>query len=330
MGITGTLFLTLLVLLTVFLCALTLWAWPHVAGPGARQVLGRIALLLSSQLALIATFAVFCNAYFGFYASWNELFGTSSQRFQLSARGGVAPGAEAGQLSGAPASPSASGSGETLTTDLTGLRSGITARLHIYLPKQYFSQQAPNAGFAAIVVDSTGQNGSAQLLADLAAHPPHHPVVVVVVDTLTGRPIGCTDQPGGPQGGLFWGQDLRTAIGAKYRVGLDPQSWGVYGTGADEPCAITLAVENAGRYSAAAVRGPWASAATPGTAADPAWWLRTYPAPPSRLLFADLGRPVESLLGPVRPPLQVTSATGASDATALDWLAQTLQGGARV
>jgi len=327
MGITGKLFLVSLGVAAVAAGALTIWLWPRLAGPGARALTGRLALLTVTQLCGLLAVAALANAAFGFYTSWGDLFGVASQHYQLSDAQGVPTGVDAAQFQGGP-NPAAAGSpqGEVLTSTLVGLRSGITADVRVFLPPQYFAA-AQHSYFPAVVVDA-GTDSDATGLATALLHAPdrHHPAVIVIVDGMNGGDIPCAYQPG-PTGELFWGQDLRTAIAARYRVRLDAASWGALSTGSDDDCAAALALEDAGRYSAAAVLGPWRRSGRPDTAADPAWWLRTNVPPPVRLLFAGLGQSPDSLLGPVRPPLQVTATADMTEYSAVEWLAQALQGG---
>ena len=328
MGITSKLFLVLLGLATLAACGLTLWLWPRLAGPGARALAGRLGLLAAVQLAGLLTVAAVANAAFGFYASWGDLFGVASQRYQLTSAGGVPANANAVQLQGNPATQATQGSsqGEVLTSTLVGLRSGITADLHVFLPPQYLAASASHRYFPAVVVDANTASDATALASALQHSADGSPAVVVIVDGAGGHDVPCGYQAG-PTGALFWAQDLRTAIAAQFRVRLNAASWGALSTGSDDNCAAVLALEDAGRYSAAAVLGPWPRNGSPGTAADPAWWLRTYPAPPVRLLLAGLGQSPESVLGPVHAPLQVTATAAMTEYSAVNWLAQALQNG---
>ena len=325
MGITSKLFLVSLGLTAVVACALTVWLWPRLAGPGARALAGRLALLTAAQLTGLLAVAALANAAFGFYTSWGDLFGVASQHYQLTDAEGVPADVNAAQFQGGPATTASSPDGELLTSTLVGLRSGITADVRVFLPPQYFGAP-PHRYFPAVVVDASTVSDATGLAGTLLHTPDRrHPAVIVIVDGVNGRDIPCGYQPG-PTGELFWGQDLRTAIAARFRVRLNAASWGALSTGADDECAPALALEDADRYSAAATLGPWRHPGHPGTA-DPAGWLRSNIPPPVRLLFAGLGQSPDSLLGPVRPPLQVTATPDMSEYSAVDWLAQTLQDG---
>jgi len=322
MGITSKAFIVVLAVAALSLCGLAVWLWPRLAGPGPRALCGRIGLLLGSQLAVLAVFAALSNAYFGFYTSWSDLAGSDSQHYRVDNQGAVAANVNATQLTPAPGSQATRAVNATTiaTLDLTGLRSGISARLHVYVPPEYADPRLSQQDFPAIVVDATGERAAADDVQTLSSEPRPPQAVVVVVDTANGSSIPCTDQPGGAQGGLFWGQDLRSAIAAHYRVGLGAGSWGVLGTGPDASCALAFALADSSRYAAAAVvqpprHGPF----------DPVWYLNTYPAPPSRILLAGLVGPAAGFLGHVRPPLQVTVTPNTDMQSTLSWLAQSLQ-----
>ncbi len=326
MGITSKTFIVLLALAALALFTATVWLWPRLATPTPRAISGRVGLLVTSQFLLLAVVAAFANAYFGFYTSWSDLFGAGSQRYHVNDKGAVAANVNASQLT------SGTTSGSITTTTLTGLRSGITARLRVYVPPH------PQPSNPAIVIDATGEQtaaADATALSNDAAHPIQ--ALVVIVDTANGSTIPCTDQPGGAQGGQFWAQDLRSAIAARYSVGLSAASWGVLAAGPNASCALQFALADSTRYSAAAAinpapnsSSPSPSAANPSSAAfNPSSWLATYPAPPSRILLAGVSGSPDGVLGHVRPPLQATATGNTDTQSALSWLAQTLNQGAK-
>ncbi|HEU5332111.1 MAG TPA: hypothetical protein VFU73_05095 [Actinocrinis sp.] len=322
MGLTSKSFIVALALAALALCGLAVWLWPRAAGPGPRALSGRIALLLGSQLAVLAVVAALGNAYFGFYTSWNDLFGTGAQGYHVNNHGAVAANVNSAQLSSASAGQTTTTMSATSVTtlDLTGLRSGISARLRVYVPPQYADPAMAQQDFPIIVIDATGEQSAASDVQALGHEPHPLDAVVVVVDTADGSSIPCTDQPGGAQGGLFWSQDLRSAIAAHYRVALDPGSWGMLGTGPDATCALVSALSDSTRYSAAAVLGP-----PRHSAFDPVWYLNTYPAPPSRILLSEVSGTPTAFLGHVRAPLQVTETPNTDVQGALTWLTQSLQ-----
>jgi hypothetical protein len=326
-GINSKKFILVLGLLTLILFVLTLWLWPRLAGRSKRALPGRIGLLAVCQLALVATVLAGGNAYFGFYTSWKDLFGLGSQSYTLTDKGGINPGDDAAQLTSVVTTGHGA-QGTVVTAGITGARSDIKAQLSVYLPPQYNAADYAKRDLPAVVVDAAGEGDPGPIIDKLLAQANPAAAVVVVVSTADASGLSCSDIPGGMQGGLFWGQDLRTAVSARFRVGLGAGDWGAVSDAQNGTCPVTFALEDADRYSAAAVLGAWQPPASPGSDTDPAWYLKTFPAPPSRLLFSDLGRPVSQVLPDVRSPLQVTTATGMDVPAAVTWLTQTLEGGA--
>src|SRR5882762_10325564 len=78
MGLTSKKVLLLVVVLAVLLFAATVWLWPRLARRGVAPVLGRIGILLGTQLSIVAALGLAANYSFGFYASWADLFGQST------------------------------------------------------------------------------------------------------------------------------------------------------------------------------------------------------------------------------------------------------------
>src|SRR4051794_9154954 len=75
MGLTSNTVLVLAIILGVLLFAATVWFWPRLSGRTWRAMLGRIGLLLVTQLALFSAVGLAANKSFLFYGSWADLFG---------------------------------------------------------------------------------------------------------------------------------------------------------------------------------------------------------------------------------------------------------------
>ncbi|MDH6128110.1 hypothetical protein [Kitasatospora sp. GP82] len=67
--------LALSVLVSLLMMAGTVRLWPRLAKRGWAAVLGRIATILGTQLAVVCTLALVANNYGSFYSSWAELLG---------------------------------------------------------------------------------------------------------------------------------------------------------------------------------------------------------------------------------------------------------------
>jgi putative esterase len=312
MGLTSKTVLFATALLALLLFALTVWLWPRLGRRGPLPVLGRIGVLLATQLSLLATLGLAANYSFGFYASWADLFGQETT-----------PGVVVDHTLGSPSDGGAVRLLDTVHVDVPGGSaprsggqiqkvaigggvSGITSTAYVYLPPQYFRE--PAARFPAALV-LTGYPGTAEALykklrypevaADLVRHGRARPMVLVMMrpTVVPPRDTECADVPGGPRTETFFTRDMQEAITAHYRVGRGAASWGVIGDSTGGYCALKLALRDPGHYSAAV--GLSADYGAPqdrttgdlygGSAArrresDLAWRLRHLPHPPVSLL----------------------------------------------
>ncbi|MFD0530749.1 hypothetical protein ACFQ1I_35395 [Kitasatospora arboriphila] len=76
MGLTSSTVLAIATALAVLLLAATVLWWPRLARTTWTAVLGRIAALLTTQLAVLCAIGLVANNYFAFYSSWDDLLGT--------------------------------------------------------------------------------------------------------------------------------------------------------------------------------------------------------------------------------------------------------------
>ncbi|SEN05522.1 alpha/beta hydrolase [Actinacidiphila rubida] len=265
MGLTSKKVLLLAVLLAVALFAVTIWLWPRLSRRGAVPVLGRVGVLVATQLSLICALALIVNDNFGFYASWADLLGKET------APGVVvdqAAGGTGGQLRvldtlavNVPGGAVPSVGGQIQKVVLSGGRSGISSTAYVYLPPEYFRQ--PQRVFPAAVV-LTGYPGVAEALYKKMKYPATaaslvhagkaQPMVLVMLrPTVTPpRDTECMNVPRGPQTETFFAQDLRAGILAHYRVSAGPGGWGLIGDSTGGYCALKLALEDPNAYSAGA------------------------------------------------------------------------------
>ena len=320
MRINSKFFVLFLAALTVLLCFLMLWLWKRLSRRSAAAVLGRVALVVSSQLAMTATILAAVNIYFGFYTSWQDLLGGGAQNYQLH----VQPPPSIAKFDAAQLS----GGGTALA--LHGLRSGISADLTVFVPPGYQDTSQQHTRYPTIVIDDTGLVGAAPK--GFGVHAADVPALLVYVTSASVPAIPCTDISGvpGQQGALFWDQDLRTAIATRYRVDLAPENWGVVGIGGNAACAGTLAVLGSAYYGAAATWGTWTEPADlqdPSTAAvTPAQWLKLYPGPPSSLLLVDPDEQTKAVFSGDVGRLRVTFQSRLDLDQMLAWLTQATGG----
>ena len=126
--------------------------------------------------------------------------------------------------------------------------------------------------------------------------------------------------PDGPQGELFWGQDLRTALAAHYRLDANPADWGVAGVGASGGAAVNLAVQDSTRYGLAAAVGDWTSAPQQDDWPGIDRYLAGAPAPAVRLLYNAAAPAIPGKIQTSDGPLLVAGQSNLDLTSALDWL----------
>ncbi|WP_031522381.1 alpha/beta hydrolase [Streptomyces sp. NRRL F-5123] len=264
MGLTSKKVLLAAVLLALTLFILTVWLWPRLSRRGLLPILGRVGVLLGTQLSLIAAIGLALNTSFGFYASWADLFGRettpgvvvdhglgSPQNGGMRVLGTVRQGAPAGSVRRA---------GLIQQVALAGGVSGITGKAYVYLPPEYFRE--PTARFPALLV-LTGYPGTAEALYKKLRYPAvnagqvragrSRPLVMVMMRPTVAPPrdTECTDVPGGPQTETYFAKDVPTQITARYRVAAGPRNWAVIGDSTGGYCALKLALRDPGSFSVA-------------------------------------------------------------------------------
>ena len=316
MNIVGKGFLLLLGFVTLVSAGLTLWLWPRLAGRGARPVAGRIGLLLGTQLSLAATFLFTINALGGFYTSWAQLLGDSSTQYRLNNAGEPSAAAHNTQQ----LVIAADGRGQ-----VAGVRSGLNAQVEVFTPANYASVPEAAKRFPVEVVDLTGYSTSGPLPNFQQLATTHHVIVAVVTAPAV---VPGVNVPGGPQGELFWSQDLRTALTSHYRAAASATDWGVAGVGQSGGAAINLAVQDSTHFGLAAAVGNWTSAPPQDSWPGIDRFLAGVPAPAVRVLYDPTAPNVPSRLRLTSGSLQVATQSGLSLNSALDWLGASIQANA--
>jgi putative esterase len=325
-GLTGAGFVISLLVIALAAVAACVRLLPRCSGTSPAQVAGRAGLLVGSQALLLLALLTLVNSDMQFYSSWGDLFGADAGAVRISDRTAVAqPPPAAPRLKpshDALTRRLPAGDGQLRVIRLRGSRSGIAARVYVYLPPQYAqdrSQRFPVVLVLASPRAAIVRQRVPELAAQEIAAGRLRPAVLVIAPTR----LGCVDAPGGAQGETFFSEDLPAAIDASYRVGTAPGSWSVAGPGTRGPagyCAALLAMRHSDRFGSAVFA---ASALTPppgdlygGSRSirdeyDPRWLLRHRPPPPVSVGvigddgFAAGARP------PMRAePLPPTSAQG--------------------
>ncbi|MFJ2743506.1 alpha/beta hydrolase [Streptomyces sp. NPDC087440] len=343
MGLTSTKVLVLAVVVAVLLFAATIWLWPRLSGRTWRSVLGRIGMMLATQLALFAAIGLAANKSFLFYGSWADLFGQEDQMGVVvdHASGG---GSKEAQLIGTQAMDVPGGNkpavgGQIQEVRIEGRASKIVSPAYVYLPPEYFQPEFKKKQFPATVV-LTGYPGIAMNLIKGLRYPQTalmqaragkaQPMIMVLMRPTVAPPrdTNCVDIPGGPQTETFFAKDLPQAISASYRVGTKPQNWGFMGNSTGGYCALKIAMAHPDRFAAGAGLSPDYKAADDPTTGDLfggdedlkkranlIWALDHLPAPKTSLLVTTSKKgesnkkPTAEFISKVKPPTKVSSIT---------------------
>ncbi|MBB4916800.1 alpha/beta hydrolase [Streptosporangium saharense] len=312
MGITAVGLQVLLGLLAVVALVASVWAWPLLGGRTWRSVLGRVGVLAGNQVLTLAALGLVANAYFGFYGSWGDLLGTDDAAAPPIVTGGGQPAAsgrpgygvtEVGQVALPPGT-----AGRLEQVVISGGETGISSPGYVYLPREYFEKKYAERRFPVILA-LTGYPGDARNLitrlnlpatASRAVTAKRMPPTIMVLmrpTVVPPRDTECVDVPGGPQVETYFTRDLRAAVAASYRTGLDAQSWGVFGGSTGGYCALKMSMRHPEAFSAAVSLSGYFRTAIDMTTGDLfggsarlrdendlMWRLRNLPIPPVSVL----------------------------------------------
>ncbi|AEW95004.1 MULTISPECIES: alpha/beta hydrolase [Streptomycetaceae] len=309
MGLTSKKLLVLVIVLAVAVFVATIWLWPRLSRKGFKPIAGRVGLLFGGQVAILAALGLAINSYFGFYASFADLFGTQQDPGQVvdyTANGG---GGKNGlehvgfQGVGVPGGGSPAKAGRIEKVQIKGEKTGITTPAYVYLPPQYFQKAYAKQHFPAAVI-LTGYPGTAESLITRMKYPQTatehiqqgrmQPMIMVMLrpSVVPPRDTECMDVPGGPQVETFFTKDLRQSISANYRVGTAAVNWGIMGDSTGGYCAVKMTMRHPDAFSSAvSLSGYYSTHNDPTTGDlfggsaqlknenDMMWWLKHKPAP---------------------------------------------------
>ncbi|WP_228979511.1 esterase family protein [Streptomyces sp. DH12] len=281
MGLTSNKVLALAVLVAVALFALTVWLWPRLARRGPKAVLGRVGLLLVTQLSLFAAVGLAANNYFLFYGSWADLLGQEQEMGVVVDHSAGSRHVRVVEKRGmdVPGGHHPATGGQIQKVVVEGRRSGIESPAYVYLPPEYFQPAHARRTFPAAVV-LTGYPGTAENLLkglryprtahDQAKAGKMQPMVLVMLRPTVAPPrdTECVDVPGGPRTETFFAEDLPEAVSRTYRVGTKPRNWGFIGNSTGGYCALKIALHHPDRFSAGAGLSAYYKAAEDVTTGD--------------------------------------------------------------
>ncbi|MFI7309458.1 alpha/beta hydrolase [Streptomyces hygroscopicus] len=312
MGLTSNNIVIAAAVAALLLFAATVWLWPRLAGRGVVPVLGRVGLLLGTQLTVFMAFGLFANQSFGFYGSWSDLFGTQDEPGVVvdhDTPGTRVRVTDTRHLAVAgSSSPEVAGRIEKV--NIQGPVSGIASPAYVYLPPEYFQPEYARRTFPAALV-LTGYPGTTEALINGLKYPQNahklvssgkmQPMVLVMMRPTVASPrdTECVDVPRGPQTETFFTRDVPKAVSQHYRVGKQARNWGVIGNSTGGYCALKMAMRHPDAFSAAAGLSPSYEAPIDATTGDLfggserlkrendlMWRLDHKPAPPVSLLVS--------------------------------------------
>ncbi|MFE5870549.1 alpha/beta hydrolase [Streptomyces roseifaciens] len=265
MGLTSMAVLLLAIAAAVVLFALTIWLWPRLGKRSVGSILGRVGMMLATQLTLFAAIGLWANQSFGFYGSWADLFGQVKEEGVIvdHSAGGKRVQVVNTQAVKVPRGNVPRVGGKIEKIQVAGVESKINGPAYVYLPPEYFQPEYANRKFPASVV-LTGYPGTAEALIKGLDYPVRahklskdkkmQPTVLVMMrPSIVGqRDTECINIPNGPQAETFFAKDLRKAITEQYRVGDKAANWGIIGNSTGGYCALKIAMRHPDAYSAAA------------------------------------------------------------------------------
>lgn len=363
MGLTGRPLLAVLAVATVLLPIALLVTWSRMRGPRIVRGLAGFALLIAGQLATVALVGALVNDYGQFYTSWSDLLGIGGKPPAVAFYGAAAGAphhhddlADAPRMVIPASQPTASGHlqllqptswstrpqwhtrGEVISGNITGIGSGISTPVEVYLPPQYFLPQYAHDRFPAIEV-LTGYPGSEPSLVSVMNYPGHalalvqhqkaSPAIYVMLSSTVAPPrdTECTNIPNGPQAQTFLSREVTSAVDNRLRT--EPGHWGIIGDSTGGYCAAKLTMLNPSVYAGGVSLSGYYHALPGGTAGnlfngsvrlqhqnDLRWLLKHRPAPPASLMvtiseqetYAPEGYPeTMRFLHLVKSPMQVTA-----------------------
>lgn len=344
MQLTSTSFICLLTVLAIAGIVATTWLMPKVSGRSVKDHAARLGLLVVCQLLIVTALAAGVNAYFLFYASWDDLLASGGGPVQVNqnrtnqlprsvllSRGASDLGKDLGIVR-------QDRDGRLEHTTIRGSRTGLNAEAFVYLPPDYFAPANAQRRFPVVLV-LTGYPGDPRILVgrqqmpkvvlqELRARRIQPAIYVFVQSTVVPpRDTECTDVPGGPQVETFFAQDVPDAVRATYRTAPTRDGWGLMGPSSGGYCAAKLAMRHSDEFAAAGSVSGYFRAIKDATTGDLyagskayrnendlIWRLEHRPPPPVAILVASAKKgekkfpEAQRFVSLARPPLRVDTA----------------------
>jgi enterochelin esterase-like enzyme len=279
MSLTGSVFLLLVMLVTVAAFVATVVLWPRLAASGPQPIIARALLLLGVNVLVVFTAAVWLNDEFTFFADWTDLHGAifGSHGGATALAGGAAARAVQASLpppgrpaaaSDLPRLPAAATNGDRVVRYVvSGSASGLKGEVLVALPRGYADPANAKRRYPVLEtfygypgdpaqwLDSMGLNG---LLDKSAASHVIAPAIVVLpaLEFPPGVDTECVDGTGSyPKVETWITRDVPDWVRHTFRVQANRDAWATIGMSAGAWCAAMATMLHPQQYAAAIVLG---------------------------------------------------------------------------
>jgi Putative esterase len=276
MSLTGSVFLTAILAMTVAAFVGAVLLWPRMSGSGGTSIAARAVVLLVVNALVLLTAATRLNADFQFFSDWTDLAGAFAHTPSVSvSHGGTSaskaarievPHSAAGPATASSVLPAVRAGGATVASyTVSGPQSGITGVVVVQLPPGYADLRNAQVRYPVLEtfqgypgspyqwVDTMNLGG---VMGSEVSAKRMRPALIVSpqVEIPKGADTECVNgPPGTPQLETWLTQDVPNWVASTFRVRPDRASWATVGLSAGGWCAAMATMLHPDRYSAAVV-----------------------------------------------------------------------------
>ena len=267
MGLTDSSLYFSLIALSVGSFIGAIYLWPNLAKRKVAHVLGRIGVLLVTNILIVLTLGISLNNYGGFYTSWSDVFGinNSSTKVEVATlTSNHIPRITTADLKGGEVSPHGT---VTIDREVAGSTSYEHGHIWIVLPKSAVteikkSRSSINLSNYRVIQVLPGFPGTPlgwikrlNTVSNLEAEWNSKKLpasIAILTDTnlLHGYDGECFDTPGGPQIESWLSDDVHQF--ATQFLGVKADGWAIMGTSTGGWCAPMLAIRHPNLFIAGA------------------------------------------------------------------------------
>lgn len=226
------------------------------------SAVGSLAVIVLCQTLAVGTVFLVVNRSYGFYTTWDEVFGVQRNQPVSIQDGGFD-----------------AGTGRVETVSIHGAVSGVDGEALVWLPRQYFQPAYANRKFPVLMV-LPGQPSTPGIMyneyhigrvasqaIDSGAVKPFIAVLPPIMINPP-RDTECVNVPHGPQAESWLTKDVVAAVNARYRTPPLGKNWSVMGWSTGGLCASKLALRYPKLFAAGVSFGGMGTAYTDKTTGD--------------------------------------------------------------